>query len=346
MRDLRILVTSAGGPSFPGALKGLKENGERSIDVIAVDASPESSGGRMPDVEKFYTVPLAKDRYYLDELFKIVDKEKIDAIIPLSTAESIVLSENQDHVPVMVSDSPQIKDVTDKYWLYSKIHQELGIQPIAHARTDFRHLPEYIKALGYPDKILCVKPINGEGTRGFYILDNHADTIVQYYQSKHVNRMTYAQFMVLFPGRSQQILLMEYIEGIEYSVDVLIKDCNVIATRIRRRDKVVNGVSIIGTIIDRPDIHEMSIRLAEHFKLNFCVGIQFIESLGNLYLLEINPRLQSGVTLAIEAGVNFPYLGLKILLKEPFEYYDFNSSIRIFDGLKMYRYWKDAYVPR
>jgi hypothetical protein len=138
---------------------------------------------------------------------------------------------------------------------------------------------------------------------------------------------------------------------------MLMKSNKVLAGCVRRRDKVVDGISNIGTIVWRPDIQAFCKKIVEWWRLNYCVGMQVIEDKnGKLYPLEINPRLQGGVSLTIQAGFNLPWLGLKVLLgnKVKYDISEWNDieikhwnkylGIGSQHPLKMYRYWKEVYV--
>ncbi len=328
MKDLKVLLTSAGSPAFSGAFRSLKMNGEREIEIIATDMDLDVYGKQLAD--KFCLIPPASSCDYTDEILEIVKKEKINVIFPLSTAENIRLAMDRKkvNIPIIASNFPQIKDVTDKAYLYT-ILKDAGFKTINFGQ-------EILSA--YPKKIICVKPIEGEGTRGFRILDPDADTNKQYFKEKEITRMTLAQFSSLYQGDYHKLLFMEYIDGKEYSIDLLLKNNKTIAGCVRLREKVIGGVSNIGSVVDRPDILKLASNIAEHFKLNYNIGIQIIEDKkGNLYPIEINPRLQGTTILCTAAGLNLPYLGLKIALNEEIE------IPKVQFGTKMYRSWDELY---
>jgi carbamoyl-phosphate synthase large subunit len=338
MRDLTVLVTSAGNPGFVGALKGLRRNGERNIKIIAADCSSDAYGRLLAD--DFCIIPKASDPDYVPEIQWIIRRKKIDAVIPLSTPESIVLSERKGDLQAlaMVSDAPQVRHSSNKFLLSFQAKQKIGIDPIDYAICSFKNIGGYASYLGYPKKVLCVKPIDGYGSRGFIILDDNANTINQYYNEKFTNRMSLKQFLCLFPGEDKEILIMKYVRGYEYTVDLLMRDQKVISGCVRRRDKVVGGISNQAIVVNRPDIIAWCSKIAEWFKLNYCIGVQLMEDGdGKLWPLEVNPRLQGTTILSIAAGLNCPYLGLKILLGEPFE------IPKIKFGTKMARYWEEVF---
>ncbi|MCP3684506.1 MAG: ATP-grasp domain-containing protein [bacterium] len=340
MNDLNILLTSAGSPAFPGAFRSLKMNGERNIKIIATDMKDDCHGKHLAD--GFYKVPRGDKREYPNAIRKIVVKEKIDVIIPLSTKENLSLSKEgiAMGIPILTSEHRAIKDVIDKDWLYSQLFK-MHSKCIPYRRLlSIDHIDGVAEDLGYPEKVLCVKPCKGEGSVGFIIIDAKADTNKQYFSQKHITRMKLEQYKMLFNvnGDFKPLVMMEYIEGKEYSIDLLMSKGKVITGGVRLRQHVVNGISNMGVIVDRPDIFKLASKMVEKFGLNYNVGVQIIESEdGTLYPLEVNARLHGTAILCTAAGINLLYLGLKLLLKESFR------IPAMMNGVKMYRAWNELY---
>lgn len=318
MKDLIVLLTSAGSPAFAGAFRALKMNGERNIRVVATDCNPDVYGKFMAD--DFYVVPTAAEKNYTEEIINLVKKERIDAVIPLSTQENLRLAKDIDliPVPVLTSNYDSMSRSVDKGLLYT-ILQQKGQSSLQFVRIkDPNFLMTASKLLGYPKKTVCIKPALGEGSRGFKIIKQDADVCHQFFYDKDVRVMDLSLLKSMIAGNSfRDMVMMDYIEGNEYSVDLLLKDGLFVTGCVRLRKKVVNGISNIGEVVDKPKVLKLAAEIAEGMDLNYNIGVQIIEDGdGELYPIEINPRLQGTTALSVAAGMNLPYLGLKILLGE------------------------------
>ena len=81
-----ILILGAGGPAGIGVIKSLRKT-DFDINIISIDCNELSVGFHMSD--KYYVVPKVESKSYLREVLKIVEKEKIDLILP-TTERDIV----------------------------------------------------------------------------------------------------------------------------------------------------------------------------------------------------------------------------------------------------------------
>ena len=87
MRDVRVLVPSIGHPTRPSLVQALRENGERTVDVIGADMDANGIGPFV--VEKFRKVPARTDPGYIDRVLEIcradkIDVDQLDATRPIS----------------------------------------------------------------------------------------------------------------------------------------------------------------------------------------------------------------------------------------------------------------------
>jgi len=353
MKDLKILMTSAGSPAFLGAFRSLKMNGERNIEIIATDMRKEVYGAKIAD--KFYQVPPAGSEAYLNAINKIIRKEKIDFVMPLSTGEHLALSKDKSRIKaaVMTSNYDKLSLSLDKgklYYLFRKIFHK-RLKKLSHFKyfkiSDPAFVDEKAKALGYPKKVICAKPAFGEGSRGFVIIDANANMPNQYFNSKSITSMTLEHFKSLLPQQwpMPEILIMEYVEGREFSVDLLLRDHKVIAGCVREREKVVSGISNIGKVVNEPKVFEVAKQIAELLKLEHNIGVQLIkDKKGKIFLMEVNPRLQGTTILCTAAGLNLPYLAVKSFRNEGAVV----PKARV--GVRMYRHldevWDGFVVPK
>ncbi|MFL6656848.1 MAG: ATP-grasp domain-containing protein [Massilia sp.] len=155
---------------------------------------------------------------------------------------------------------------------------------------------------------MCVKPSRSVFGLGFSILDEKRSSAAlllagaQYHIGLDDMRRGLAEL-----GQFRTMLLMEYLDGHEYSVDCVGDQGRLVAAIARKKPKQAGS----GQLIDmRADIVDACTALAAQFGLNGCFNVQFREGAGALRLLEINPRMSGGIGMACVAGPNLPYIAL------------------------------------
>lgn len=155
---------------------------------------------------------------------------------------------------------------------------------------------------------LCIKPSVSVYGLGFSVIDEKRGAAqlllegVQY----HIGLDDLRRGFAAMDG-FRTMLVMEYLDGHEYSVDC-IGDNGRLVCAIPRKKAMVAGQ---GQTIDmRDDILEGARQLTAAYGLNGVFNVQFRESQNGLRLLEINPRMSGGIAMACLAGPNLPYLAL------------------------------------
>ncbi|MDD2830177.1 MAG: ATP-grasp domain-containing protein [Sulfuricurvum sp.] len=126
--------------------------------------------------------------------------------------------------------------------------------------------------------------------------------------------------------------------GDEFTVDTL-SDCSgkPLFALARKRIKASN-VSLIGEVVDEPEIIEIALKLLANLPIIGPANIQFIKNEEGIFLIEINPRIAGSAILSIHAGFDPLNSYIKIFHNEGFE------LPKPKYGLKMYRYLTEHYV--
>ncbi|MFD1601628.1 ATP-grasp domain-containing protein [Flavobacterium artemisiae] len=157
-----VLVTGTGGNVGQGVLRNIKSLGY-NITVIGTDIEAFTAGNHLCDVT--YRVPYSYSENYISTINSIVEKEKVDLIIPTTDYEVYYLAVNQNQIvaKIAVSKSEKAKIYLDKYLTYLH-HQTLNI-PFSKSWLPSEFNDE--------TKDFIVKPREGRGSRGIYI--NPAD---------------------------------------------------------------------------------------------------------------------------------------------------------------------------
>jgi hypothetical protein len=155
---------------------------------------------------------------------------------------------------------------------------------------------------------LCIKPSVSVYGLGFAVIDEERSNAqlllegVQHHIGLDDLRRGFVAMETFRP-----MLLMEYLDGPEFSVDCLGDNGRLVCAIVRKKSLVVGQGQLIEL---RDDILESSRQLTETYSLNGVFNVQFREGQNGLGLLEINPRMSGGIGMACLAGPNLPYLAL------------------------------------
>ena len=107
------------------------------------------------------------------------------------------------------------------------------------------------------------------------------------------------------PSPEKRQLVMEYLPGAEYSVDLACYRGEVIAGVTRRK----SPSGPVQTIEDRADLLSYAAQLVAAFALHGMINVQFKDaSDGTPKLLEINPRASGGIAMSCLSGLNLPWI--------------------------------------
>jgi carbamoyl-phosphate synthase large subunit len=165
---------------------------------------------------------------------------------------------------------------------------------------------------------LLIKPLDGSSSKGVTKINNVKE--LEFFQDYIPNAM-----------------IQEYIQGQEYTVDVMIDfegNIKTIVPRLRletRAGEVSKGV----TKKDSEVIQAVEYVVKSLPGPIGCITLQcFKKENGEITFIEINPRFGGGIPLSIEAGANFPLWTIQMCSGEIFREMDFNWR----ENLTMLRY--------
>ena len=343
MKPIKVLMTAVGAPGAPGIIKSLRKNGEREIEIIGTDMNPNAVGFAM--VDKYYIVPSGRADNFVGSVKEITKAEKIDVVLPLSTYELWAFSNSKNgfEIPIMVSSPFSIEIANDKGKVYDYL-SNVGLEnavPQYLLADSLETFTSGVRKLGFPDEPVCFKPPISKGSRGFRILDNTKDKLDLLLNYKP--DATYASFEEMISVLEKAspfptLLLCEYLPGKEYSVDLLCREGKSLIVVPRLRAETKGGISFRGTIEFNEELIYIAKQIAKALNLDYNINIQFRYSTENQpKLLEINPRVSGTIVMNTGAGINLPYLGVKLALGETFEI----PQVRW--GTSMTRYWEEIF---
>ncbi|TGE31680.1 ATP-grasp domain-containing protein [Desulfosporosinus sp. Sb-LF] len=158
----------------------------------------------------------------------------------------------------------------------------------------------------------CMKPISGIGGNGFKKIIETMTEIDELYQSTGSTISKDRIARILKDSQNvEPFIVMEYLEGDEFSIDCLANKGELIRAIPRRKLDFYRQ-----NIEHREDLIAIAQKLTKKFNLNYLYNIQLKYHKGKVYLIEINTRMSGGIHKSSLAGVNFLYLAIKLLMGE------------------------------
>lgn len=346
-RKVRLLLTGFCAPGFTSIVYALRKSRKFEFYIYSTDWK-ENLASHFADKSDVIGDNLLPD--WPSKIIAAAKKEKVEVLIPIRTDDLAPLARNIDTLrdigiePTLPSENPKtIETLYNKAELYNAV-KELNLEtPKHYIINNFDELEKAADTLGYPDIPICIKPDVADGSRGFRILDETKDRKQIFFSEKPNSTYSNMDSIKETLGESfRRMLLMEFLPGREYTVDILCQEGVVYAVLPRLRTTMVGGITT-GALLAK-DYHfdfikQFSEKIVEGFNLSYNIGIQLREDIdGNLKLLEMNPRLQGTTIISVMGGVNIPEIMVDMALGS----FDTNYVPDIKWGLKLQRVWREV----
>ena len=335
--------------ALSGTLCALHRNPDGvRVRAIGIDTKQNVVGRFL--VDRFYEVPPPEAPDYLAKLLNICKQEAIDLVLPQTTREIAVLSQQKESlrehgIAVMVASGSAVAAANDKGEILDHFASLALPYPRFYRATTEQEVVEYVYQLGYPKNPVVVKPPVSNGMRGLRVLMEDAWNVERFLNEKPGG--TEIALSELLPilrrgDRWPALLVTEYLPGPEYSVDAFIgTQVSVAIPRLRRA--IRSGISFENEIEYRDDLAEYTLKAGHHLGLKGAFGFQFkLDRDGIPKVLECNPRVQGTMVASLFSGVNIIWLAVKEALGEPpsaipslrrpAQFYRFWGGLGVYDG--------------
>lgn len=263
-----ILVTAAGGDIGQSIGKILKENKDYSI--VGCDISDENAGVFIFD--NFEIVPMCSSINYLESLNAILDKYKIELIIPTSEAEiKFFMKEGYlefyRNIPVVAPSQEILEIGFDKLATANFLKQQSLPYPITEIVSEMEEV-----------SIPCiVKSRQGAGSKNIFKVKDKEEL-------KYISKR-YADYI------AQELLLPD---DEEYTCGVYRSSLGEIRTITFKR-QLKGGATGYGITVIDSAIENVLVAIAEKSNLIGSVNVQLRNTEKGPMVFEINPRFSSTV---------------------------------------------------
>lgn len=322
--------------SIHGVLRQLREGWEREDgDLVILGSHSQKRFGPFVECDIAEVEPALSGGEYVAWCLDFCRRHGVDVFVPGKQRETIA-----DHASefsaarvklVIAGDGETLRLLEDK----GRFLEALPPSVRAHRFERVRSWAECQAAMCRLEADgcrVCVKPTRGTFGLGFHVVNDRFTPLRRLMSSEPyaISREELTSILRTadtFP----EMLVMEYLDGAETSVDILARSGEIIALMARRKP-VAGRVRISSTsltewvdegphqILDRqPEVEVMARQLVAHFRLGGLLNIQFrsrAERPERPCVLEINGRMSGGLSYVALTGLNLPALAVKIALLE------------------------------
>jgi carbamoyl-phosphate synthase large subunit len=241
--------------------------------------------------DRAFRVPLASDPGYLDAIEHICLEEGIGLLVPTIDDELEIVGAARERfeaigIRVAASSAKTAAICNDKHSTSQHLRQH-GIAAAASWLPD--GLPS---GLQMP---LFVKPRGGRGGIGAFAARNRRE-------------------LDFFVGYVDNPVIQEYLDGPEYTLDMLCDRGRPLSIVPRERVVIRSGVMDRGRTVRSQALIDLARACATAFEFHGAVNIQCRIVAGVPTVFEINPRFSGGIPLTIEAGADFPRMLVQLAM--------------------------------
>lgn len=292
---MNILILSA------GTRNKIVQYFKKTIDgkVIATDMSELAPA--VYEADKFYKVPSMTEEGYIDVIFDICKKERIDAVLSLIDPELSLLAANIDKfeaigVKVIGSSYELCERSLDKMQMYEWLKSH-GYN-CARSWIDKNEFYKAVDAgeVSYP---VFVKPFRGSA-------------------SINISKVFDKETVEFLFNHEDDLMIQEFLNGQEMGADVYIDMISHEVVSIFTKKKILMRAGETDKAVSFKD--EKLFKLIEKFVMEAGylgqIDIDIFEINGEYYFSEVNPRFGGGYPHAYECGCNHMKLILNNLNKE------------------------------
>jgi carbamoyl-phosphate synthase large subunit len=239
------------------------------------------------EADKFYQVPRITDEGYIDVIFDICRKEKINGVLSLIDPELSLLAAHADEfaalgVKIIGSSYELCERALDKMEMFRWL--EAHGYPCAKSYDHKEAFYADVEAgkISYP---VFVKPIRGSASIAI---------------SKVYDRET----VELLFSRTEGLMIQEYLDGQEIGADVYIDMVSGEVVSVFTKKKIVMraGETDKAVSFKDPALFELIDRFARESGWSGQIDIDIFDVGGAYFISEVNPRFGGGYPHAYECG--------------------------------------------
>jgi hypothetical protein len=200
---------------------------------------------------------------------------------------------------------PQWLEMADDKVTFAEVMEENRLPAVPSLRINsIEELQHHLSHSPFEGQQLCVKPVTGIYGMGFWRFDDNASSmdIFNHPENRIVHPRQYLAALSC-TEKFTPLVLMPYLPGPEYSVDILADKGEVLAAVARRKEGPLQSLENSG------EAFELACACARAMMADGLVNVQTRNNVsGHPVLLETNMRPSGGIGYTQHSGVNLPGL--------------------------------------
>ncbi len=326
-KPVRVFLTSVGNEAVHGFEKDLKRQAP-NWTLIGADIRPTAAGLYRCDEQVL--LPPRSSSNFLEQIKHEVKKARADLILPLSTADQDYFSrpeiQKEFDVPVVVSNHTAIAKANRKTALFeSLIHSNPDLLPHHQILKNPKEVLPALREMTQAHGAALLKSDQGTGGAGMFCVGrpSHDPAPTQgrkWWSMEEIEAWLKTRFQEEVPSLPHELdellsndpddwpkLAVAYLPGKEYSVDVLAREGEPLASVVRLRLAATGGLATVSEVVEESDVQEAAETVIKTLKLSYLNNVQFRRNKqGKPQLIEVNPRIPGTISLTVAAGLNLP----------------------------------------
>lgn len=262
--------------------------------ILGVDANPLSPAYHVT-YESFPICRIQKEEY-IPALLQICHRHDVKLLISLLDTDLLKLAENREKFTqqgtfVLISSPEVVRLARNKQLTYGFFAENDIPTPRIISYDDA------LKENSFP---LFIKPLDGSASQMAFRIDNR-------------------ESLIFFHSYVPNPIIMEYISGEEYTLDIFIGLDQVIKAIVPRKRIEVRAGEVSKSQIElNPTIIAAGNKVAQTLSQKGGLGMINLQCIytagGDVKFIEINPRFGGGCPLSIHAGYPFPQWAIEMAL--------------------------------
>ncbi|MEK7194234.1 MAG: ATP-grasp domain-containing protein [Patescibacteria group bacterium] len=305
-KNIMITCGGGGGPIF------LARHLQERHRIFLVDGSRENAAPYLGF--PFERVSFGNNPVFIKEMQSLINKWHIDCIVPGADEELIPVSkllETNHGLMALIPSKEFIELCLDKRGL---------MEILAKAKISTLLSYESLAKVKYP---ALAKPNSGRGSRQVH---------------KVKNKQELDGYLKLYSKKFQNVLVQPYIEGVEYTVSVIVNNKNKFIGIVPKRVIEKRGITRAAVSERNIQIEKVCKKIIATFNPRGPFNVQLKLDKGKIYIFEINPRLSTTSVLSDKAFGNEVMLHIKYHDKDTITH-----PPKFKEGVYLYRYEENIF---
>lgn len=260
---MKILITNAASVTAISIAKILKKGRITDLHIWGTEAQKYGYNSGSMIIDHYIQVPEVSSDYYVQSILEICNRNNIDVLVPILDEELYLFSKSklQDYVKILLPDIETVDFFRNKLLAsteLNKIHP--GISP--HIYNDMHSVD--------CEKVI-IRKNQSIGSHGIIIRDKEELNLSDF--------------------NNPDYFVQQYIEGTEYTVDILADRYGDVKLVVpRKRLQIKNGVSTKVEITNERQIIDICKTIYDKYRIPGLSNVQFIKTDNAIYFIELNMR--------------------------------------------------------